>query len=150
MRWQLKILWPLLGCSVVSASTAVKLDTPEDAVRSLEQAYIREDIDAAVAAKDFREEARLMLNKLNPEFATDSKVLRQTAEVLELAFRKEMKTKGFPKFKDLKCGFLRKEEVSPTLVKLTEECVFPDGGKSREDIYVTKSKVGWRVVVMPD
>jgi hypothetical protein len=150
LRWRLNILWSLLGWSVVSATTSVKLDTPENAVRSLEQAYIHEDVDAAVATKDFREEARLMLNKLNPEFATDPKVVRQAAEVLELAFRKEMKTKGFPKFKDLKCSFLRKEEVSPTLVKLTEECVFPDGGKSHEDIYVTKSKVGWRVIVMPD
>lgn len=150
MTRRLGLFWALLGLGAASTATDVKLDTPEDAVRSLERAYIRKDIDSAVAAKDFMEEARLMLQKLNPELSKDPKMIKDTASVLELAFRKEMKTKGFPKFQNLKCDFIKKQELTSTLVKLTEECVFPDGGKSLEDVYVTKSSVGWRVVVVPE
>jgi hypothetical protein len=71
----------LLGLSAASQASAVGFDTPEDAVRALEQAYIQKNADAAVAAKDFVEEARLMLQKINPKLASDAEILRQTAVV---------------------------------------------------------------------
>lgn len=138
----------LLGLSAAQVVGAAGFETPEDAVRALEQAYAQKNADAAAAAKDFVEEARLMLQNMNPSLANDSDILKQTAEVLELAFRKELGTKGYPDFAKLKCSFVGKTEISPTLVKLTEQCVFPDGGKSVEDVFVTK-RGGWRVVVMP-
>jgi hypothetical protein len=138
----------LLGLSAVQVASAVGFDTPEDAVQALEQAYIHKNADAAVAAKDFVEEARLMLQKMNPSLANDADILKQTTEVLELAFRNELRTKGYPNFVSLKCSFVSKTQIYPTLVKLTEQCVFPDSGKSVEDVFVTK-RGGWRVVVMP-
>jgi len=60
------LLTTLLGLGAAAANTSdVKLDTPEDAVRSLERAYVQKDIESAVAWKDFMEEARLMLLKLH-------------------------------------------------------------------------------------
>jgi len=51
---------------VLTAASAVSprgFDTPEDAVRALEQAYVQKDVDSAVAAMDFVEEGRQMLQK---------------------------------------------------------------------------------------
>jgi hypothetical protein len=139
------VLGGLAGSAVHSAS----FETPEDAVRSLEAAYTDKNLDAAVAAKDFDEEARLMLTKINPSLAADTGILSDTAHVLELSFRKQLKTDGFPDFNSLKCSFVDKHELSPTLVSLTEKCVFPDGGKSTQELFVAKGKRGWRMVTMP-
>lgn len=139
----------LLGLTAASPAGAIGLDTPEEAVRALEQAYIQKNADAAVAAKDFVEEARLMLQKMNPKLADDSEMLKQTAEVLELSFRKQLRTKGFPDFGSVKCSFVGKDEISHGLVKLTEQCIFRDGGKSVQDLFVVRREAGWRVVTMP-
>jgi hypothetical protein len=145
----LRILSLLFGAGAASAVSAGGFDTPEDAVRGLEQAYIQKNVDAAVAAKDFGEEARFMLQKMDPKLAGDPAILKQTAEVLELGFRNELRTKGFPDFGRLQCSFVEKTEISPGLVKLTEQCVFPDGVKSIQDLYVVKRDLRWRVVIMP-
>jgi len=123
-------------------------DTPEDAVRALEQAYIQKNADGAVAAMDFVEGGRQLLQETNPALANDAEIIKQTAEVLELSFRNELRTKGFPDFGRLKCSFVGKAQISPGLIKLTEECVFPDGGKSIQDLIVMKRDLGWRVVVV--
>jgi hypothetical protein len=144
-----RVLSLLLGLSTASTATSTEIYTPEDAVRALEAAYIQKNIEAAVAAKDFVEEARFMLQKMSAELAADTEILKQTAEVLELSYRQEIRTNGFPNFSNLKCTFVARQDVSSALVKLTEECVFPDGGKSVQDVFVSKGKRSWRVVTMP-
>ncbi|MGO9930989.1 MAG: hypothetical protein ACLPV8_04140 [Steroidobacteraceae bacterium] len=139
----------LLGLSSASVVAAGGFDTPEDAVRALEQAYVHKNADAAVAAMDFVEEARQMLQKINPALANDLEIIKQAAEDLELSFRNELRTKGFPDFGKLRCSFVGKTQISPELVKLTEQCVFPDGGKSVQTLIVTKRDLGWRVTVPP-
>jgi hypothetical protein len=127
----------------------VYCETPEDAVRALERAYTDRNEDAAAAVKDFLEEARFMLKNINPQLASDAEILRQTADVLELSFRSELRTKGFPDFTNLKTSLIDKEEISSRLVKLTEQCIFPDGGKSIQDLFVVRSDRGWRLVNLP-
>ena|ERR1700742_96525 len=139
----------LLGVSTGSPTVAANFDTPESAVQALEAAYVHKDIEAAVAAKDFHEEARLMLQKMNPGLATDAGILKQTSQVLELSFRDQIRKNGFPKFADLRCSIIAKQQVSPTLVRLTEQCVFADGGTSSQDLFTFKGAAGWRVVVVP-
>ena len=134
---------------MATSSFATDYSTPENAIKSLEAAYINKDLKAAIDAKDFNEEARLMLHNINPKFSSDPVVLKQTAEVLELAFKKEMKTKGFPKFSNLKCSYSVPEELSSNLVKVTETCVFPNNETSLDYVHVFKSEKGWRVVVLP-
>jgi hypothetical protein len=144
-----RFLSVLLGVSGASTVGAVGFDTPEDAVRALEQAYVEKNADAAVAALDFVEEGRQMLQKINPALANDVEIIKQTAAALELSFRNEVRTKGFPDFGKLKCSFVGKARISPELVKLTEQCVFPDGGKSVQDLLVVKRDLGWRVTMPP-
>ena len=142
-------LWLVLGLTVTSMVNAGGFDTPEDAVRALEQAYIQKNEEGVVAALDFVEEGRQMLQKINPTLANDAEIIKQAAEDLELSFRNELRTKGFPDFGKLKCSFVEKAQISPGLVKLTEQCVFPDGGKSVQDLIVTKRDLGWRVTLPP-
>jgi len=134
----------LLGLTAASVLNAAGFDTPEDAVRALEKAYVQKSADDAVAAMDFVEEGRQMLQKINPALANDAEIIKQTAEILEQSFRK-----GFPDFAGLKCSFVAKAQISPELVKLTEQCVSVDGGKSLQDRIVTKRDLGWRVTLPP-
>ena len=145
-----RFLWILLGLSAASAVSAGNyFATPEDAVRALEQAYIQKSADAVVAALDFVEGGRQLLQETNPALANDADSIKQTAEVLELSFRDELRAKGFPDFVKLKCSFVGKAQLSPGLIKLTEQCVFPEGGKSVQDLIVMKRDLGWRVVLVP-
>ena len=122
--------------------------TPEGAILVLEDAYRRKDIEAAVAAKDFVVEARVMLLKLGHGMDKDPEILKKTAEVLELAFRAEMKKKGFPDFTGLNSRFPSKDKYQELddIVAVTEVCTFPDGGTSKQVLLVAKTPKGWRVL----
>jgi hypothetical protein len=148
-------MWSMLAVvSLVSgvilggASTSSGLSTPEGAVRQLEDAFVRKDIEAAVEAKDFDAEATLMLKKINPEMASKPDIVKQTAEVLELGFRKEIATDGFPDFTGLTCSLSKPVEVSENLVKIAETCVRVSGETSAHNLHAFKGKSGWRVVVV--
>lgn len=136
--------------ALIAGSTvyAISSDTPEDAVRALEQAYIQKNADAAVAALDFVEEGRQMLQETNPALANDPDTIKQTAVGLERSFRDELRTNGFPDFGNLKCSFVGSAQISQGLIKLKEVCVSPNGSRSSQDVIVMKRDVGWRVVLM--
>jgi hypothetical protein len=128
-----------------SAQTQANYATPEEALQGLEDAYRRKDIEAAVAAKDFTIEARLMLKKM-PAETVDDEIVAKTAEVLELSFRKEIADNGFPNFEGITCVVVNKAERRPDLLALSEECTFPDGGKSNQVLLAAKTDRGWKVV----
>ncbi len=126
------------------------LSTPEAAVAALEDAYKQKDVDAAIDAKDFTFEAREMLISLkNLPNPPDEDLVKQTANVLELAFRKQVETRGFPDFTQLRCQVVSKKELRDDLVELVEECVFPDGGKSSQTLHACKNASGWHIVILP-
>jgi hypothetical protein len=90
-----------------------------------------------------------MLQAMNHLKNPDAELVQQTAEVLELSYRKQMKLEGFPDFHSLSCAIVKKTSVRPDLVELEEECVRPDGGKSRDSLHAAKTEHGWRIVVLP-
>jgi hypothetical protein len=139
----------LFVLTAATAANAGGFDAPEDAVLALEQAYVQKNADSAVAAMDFVEEGRQMLQKINPTLANDPAMVKQAAEGRELAFRNELRANGFPDFVGLKCSFLRKTQIAPGLVELTQQCVSTDGAKSLQDMLVVKSEIGWRVTLRP-
>lgn len=114
----------------------------------LEKAYRQKDIEAAVAAKDFVAESRVMLSRLQSGMDKDPEVLKKSAEVMELSFRAEMKTNGFPDFSGIKCRFTRREKYQDfaDIVAVTEVCTFPDGGTSTQKLLVVNTTNGWRVL----
>lgn len=139
----------LLALTAATMVHAGGVAAPEDAVLALEQAYIQKNADSVVAAMDFVEEGRQMLQKINPTLANDPVMIRQAAEGRELAFRNELRAKGFPEFSHLKCSFVGTKQIAPGLVEVMQQCIAPDGTKSVQDMLVVKSELGWRVTLRP-
>ena len=140
-------LWLVLGFAMSSVVSAAGFDSPEDAVRALEEAYTQKNVERVVASLDFVEEGRQLLQETNPALANDPETIKQTADLLERTFRDELHTKGFPDFSKLKCSIVGKAQIAPALIKLTEQCLSPDGVKSTQDVKVMKRDAGWRVVL---
>lgn len=140
----------LSGCGAETNSATIPRDfkTPEGAILCLEDAYRAGDIEAAVGCKDFRMEALLMLQGLEHDFSADEEIVTKTAEVLELSFRKEIETNGFPDFSELESSFSNTASYKDhdDVVVVTEVCTFPDGGTSTQRILVAKTDAGWKVL----
>lgn len=119
--------------------------TPEGAILCLEDAYRRQDIEAAIAAKDFKTEAKLMLEKTGFKGRMDDEMINKTAEALVLSFRAET-TSNWPHFEDLESYFPKTEPQGDKIVLVTEVCRFPDGGFSQQQILVAETPQGWRVL----
>jgi hypothetical protein len=141
----LALLLSAVGCQ--KQGPKADFTTPEGAILVLEEAYRRKDLEAAVAAKDFVTEARIMLTQARKGMEQDAAVLKETAEVLELGFRLEMKN-GFPDFAGLKSQFPQTEKYEnfDDVVVVTEVCTFPDGGTSQQKLLVARTTGGWRVL----
>jgi hypothetical protein len=135
-----------LGCQ--KREPKVDFTTPEGAILMLEKAYRQKDIEAAVAAKDFVAESRVMLSRLESGIEQDPEVLKKSAEVMELSFRADMKKNGFPDFSGIRSRFTRKEKYQDfaDIVAVTEVCMFPDGGISTQKLLVANTTNGWRVL----
>lgn len=112
----------------------------------LEDACRRNDLDAVVAAKDFRKEAELMLRRLHADLP-DEATIASTAEVLESAFRMEM-TGGMPDFSTIRSRFTRKVPYpgADRTVVLFEAFEYTDGSSSTQRLLVTDTQSGWRVL----
>jgi hypothetical protein len=120
--------------------------TPEGAILCLEDAYRRRDIEAACACKDFLVEATLMLLETAPDTADDPEVRAKTAEVLELAFRKE-KEEAWPDMEGIETFFVEQHPLSDGIVLVTEFMRMPDGSFSEAYLRVAHlTGKGWRVL----
>ena len=128
---------------------ATDFSTPQAALQALEQAYVAQDIEAAVEAKNFQYEGRAMLSNLKSMPNPEPDLVQEAAHVLELAFRKQMKDQGFPQIAELRARVIATKQLTPDLAEITEEFVFPDGYVSQETVHVAKSGDRWGVVVLP-
>lgn len=125
--------------------------SPEAALSALEDAYRNHDIEAAVALKDFFTEAQLMLGQLpTGQLSDDAEILAQTAEILELSFRKEIQDNGFPKFSGVHCRVVDKKTNTDGLVHLTEECGDLGTLSSRQYLIASFREGKWRIVGLAD
>lgn len=119
--------------------------TPEGAILCLEDAYDEHDIEKAIACKNFTEEARLLLMKMN-DIYNGNDILLTTADILRTSFIRSLEKDGFPVFGDLRRAFPYRKKITDRLYLITEVCIFPDGGKSTQHIYTFKGEDGWRVL----
>jgi hypothetical protein len=119
--------------------------TPEGAILCLEDAFRRKDIEAAVAAKDFKTEARLLLEKTGFKVCINDESVARTAGVLELSFRAHT-TACWPDFNHLESFFPQRELLGNGIVSVTEVCRYPDGLFSRQEVLVVETPEGWRVL----
>ena len=119
--------------------------TPEGAILCLEDACRRRDIEAAIAAKDFKTEARLMLETTGFKTHMDDEMIAKTAEALVISFRAHTTAK-WPDFEGLESFFTKREPHSDKVVLVTEVCYFPDGEFSQQQMLVAETPQGWRVL----
>ena len=136
-----------------SPPIAVDFTTPEGAILCLEDAYRRHDIEAAIAAKDFNEEAKRMLQKIwqntGNKDTGDEKMVALTVEALLATFRLEL-SETWPNFEGLESFFTKREPDIDSSVIVTEMCRFPDGGFSQQRLLVAETPQGWRVLNLVD
>lgn len=128
---------------------AADLSTPQKALLALEQAYRDRDIEAAVAAKNFRYEATAMLENLKSVRNPEPNLVQQAAHVLELAFRQDINENGFPPMAGVNSRILETKQLAPDLVEITEELTYSDGYVSRETVNVARSGLRWGIVILP-
>ncbi len=119
-------------------------ETPEGAILALEEAYDNDDLEEAIACKDFYKEAEFMLKK-TVKIDLDESLVTKTADVLKLSFIENMKEHGMPKFTGIKRAF-RRQKVSDEHYIITEICYYPDGGKSSEKLNTYKVNNQWKVL----
>jgi hypothetical protein len=122
--------------------------TPEGAILMLEAAYRARDLEEAVSCKHFEIEAKLMLKKLPnspPNFADDAQRVKETADALELSFRKHLK-EAWPDMEGVESFFIAREPYAEGVVAVNEVCRYPDGGYSNQVLLVAETKNGWRVL----
>lgn len=123
--------------------------TPEGAILCLEDAYDEQDIERAVECKNFEEEARLLLLRMNDRHSGRN-ALHTTAEILCKSFRLYLKEQGFPSYKNVCRAFPERTKISDRIYLITEVCIFPGGEKLRQQIYTFKGEDGWRVLNILD
>jgi uncharacterized protein YegJ (DUF2314 family) len=125
--------------------------TPEGAILSLEDAYDAGDLERAAACKDFDEEAKQMLSSLKSgsQLSQSDEVVKEMAEVLRLAFIKSV-AENLPSFEGVTRAFPKREIVRDDLVIVTEVCIYPDGTKSSQRLYVFKKDDAWKVLNVVD
>lgn len=141
-----------LGGMVVDAGEDYFLasdTTPEGAIMKIENAYDSDNIEAAIACKDFNIEAELMLSKMSEE-ALGNEIIKKTAEVLKLSFIKSLQEKGIPKFESIKRAFPKREKISENHIIITEGCYYPNGEQSVQRINTYRNDTGWKVLNLVD
>jgi hypothetical protein len=122
--------------------------TPLDAIARLEQALRAGDQGEAVACKDFRWEARLVLEKLKgPGEQVTGAMIDETAELLETAFRREIQTGGFEEMLKARCQSKVGPKLGADLVLVFQSCHRPDGSDFQQEIQVGRGREGWRVLL---
>jgi hypothetical protein len=124
---------------------AMDFSTPEGAILCLEDAYRRKDLDAACACKDFLIEATLLLHESAPESAGDPAIQRQTAEVLQLSYRKEI-NQNWPEMEGVESFFVEQQPFRDSIVVVTEFMRLPDGTFGEASLRVAQTADGWRVL----
>lgn len=120
--------------------------TPEQAYMAMAEAYLAQDLEAAVGARDFRTEAAWMLRDLQQVQDPPAERVAQAARMLEQAFRGELATVGFPDPARTRRRLVETRVIGPDLVAFVEEVIFPDGEVARETSHAGRSAEGWAMV----
>jgi hypothetical protein len=145
MNTRLLVFGVLLATAPACARFATDGATPEGAVLVLNAAHQEKDLEAVVAARDFKAEARLMLSKLQPILVKNDELILKTAETLETTFRTKLKVTGFEDQSEVETSFVGREEVTPDLMRVEEKRVKKDGSSVTRWVVVARGASGWRV-----
>ena len=147
MRFKYVVL--VLIALFMAPTLAADFSTPQAALVALDEANRSHNIEAAVAAKNFTYEARAMLVNFRSTAHPDASLVQKAAQVLELAYRKEIKNDGFPDLKGIQLKIIKTKVLAPDLVEMTERVTYPDGYVSQEVLYAALLGKRWGIVNLP-
>ena len=90
-----------------------------------------------------------MLANLKSTPHPEPSLVREAAHTLELAYRNEVKTEGFPNMEGIHTRVVSTKHLSPTLVEMDEQVTYPNGYVSHEIMYAALSGNRWGIVNLP-
>lgn len=126
-------------------------NTPEEAIRSLEKAYDNKDLEAIINSKDFKEEAKLILEQTKYKNDLDNlELIYETAELLKLSLIKSIKENGFPDFSNLKSEIFNLEKFRSNIYVVNERITYPDGNIYETRIFLSFKENIWKIALVEE
>jgi len=121
--------------------------TPEGAVLCLEEAIRQKNIEAAIACRDFANEAHLWLEE-RAHLSNEEKITRlpEAIRAVEKSFRVALSKGSPPDWILGKSYFLPHEPFAGSIVIVNKYTLVPEGGLYSQQILVAKNGSEWRTV----
>ncbi|MCW8129980.1 MAG: hypothetical protein KIS92_06460 [Planctomycetota bacterium] len=133
----------------IPADLTLRFDTPEAALRSIEDAYRRKNVRAILACRDFHLEAKFVVRKLSETHPDYAKMLEMNAGLCKTHFLSLLEEEGIPEWNGVGVKVTGKESLPDGMFVMSEELTLPDGSKLPQQSFVGKSKDGTYKVLMP-
>lgn len=127
-------------------------NSPQEAIISLEDAYTGKDLHGVLAAKNFKAEAKLILEKNNGDDydPNDKEALLETATLLELSLVTQLEKNGFPDFTGVRREFSNLYHIEGDLHAIMEELIYPDDTFFVNKIFLTVNNGIWKVAMVEE
>jgi len=121
------------------------------AIVSLETAYTNKDIDAILASKDFKTEAKLILEQALYKYDVDNPVIiNETANLLEISLIQNLKENGYPNFNNVRRKFSELNKVNEDIYSIEEKLFFPNNVNYINKIYLSYRDNIWKVAMIEE
>ena len=117
--------------------------TPEGAIIKIEDYYSEKNLDGVLSCKDFLKEAENILS--DRDITIPEELKSEIAEILELAFYRDLKESGFPCFKNIERSFNIKKEKKDLLL-IEEKVIYKDGKFTINNLWVGFNNNEWKVL----
>ena len=115
-------------------------------------AYTENDLHAIIASKNFRAEAKLVLEKNEGDSydPDDKELIAETAALLELALVTQLEKNGFPDFTGVRREFSNLYHIEGDLHAIKEELIYPDETFFVNKIFLTVNNGIWKVAMVEE
>lgn len=117
--------------------------TPEGAIVQIENFYTEENLEGVISCKDFLLEAENLL--LEKELAITEELKIQIAEILKSSLIENLKSNGFPSFKDIERSFMLIDEQEKQHL-IEERVIYSDGVITFNNLWIGHSNGIWKVL----
>ncbi|RZJ36585.1 MAG: hypothetical protein EOO51_00255 [Flavobacterium sp.] len=128
-----------------------KYSSPEAAIITLEEGYTNKDLEGILASKDFKAEAKLILEQSSYNYDLDDEaVISETAKLLELSLIKSLQENGYPNFEKVKREFSEVTKYKDNIFIIEERLTFPDNTQYENRIFLSQEKDKWKVAMIEE
>lgn len=125
-----------------------KYKTPEEAIISLEKAYSNEDLQKIIDSKDFKTEARLLLEQTSIEITDD--IIEEVSKLLELKLVENLQENGFPNFEEARREFSELNHLKDNIFFIEERIFYPDNTSFVSKLFLSNNNDLWKVAMVEE